>query len=220
MSPIRALFLVPVAGVFFTLGAALDLLSPFLLVVFFSLFASPLSALSSSSSFPALSFSSISLSEDWSFFNSSSFVAWLFALGAPLTGSFFDPASFSYSPPASSYFLESLVAYVMADQLTLDNRCSSKDRRIDNVHTNKRMRPLPSKHSIAPSLNRPYSFHSLHLHETHQFGRMTSSSLRWRAFLDLLAQLRIGRFPFRRWHFEQRQVFLDDSRGTEVAIQY
>lgn len=49
-------------------------------------------------------------------------MAWLFALGAPLVGSFFDPASFSYSPPDSSYFLESFVAYRMAGQLALDKR--------------------------------------------------------------------------------------------------
>lgn len=72
-------------------------------------------------------------------------VAWLFALGVPLAGSFFDPASFSYSPPASSYFLESLVAYGMADQLTLDKRYSSMDRGADKVHADKRMMPyLPS----------------------------------------------------------------------------
>lgn len=72
-------------------------------------------------------------------------MAWLFALGVPLAGSFFDPASLSYSPPASSYFLESFVAFGMADQLMLDKRCSSKDRRIDKVDAEKRMMPyLPS----------------------------------------------------------------------------
>lgn len=58
LSPIRALFLVPVAGALFSFGGALDLLSPFFLEAFFSLFAS------SSASFSPLSFLSLSLSED------------------------------------------------------------------------------------------------------------------------------------------------------------
>lgn len=58
LSPIRALFLVPVAGAFLFFGGALDLLSPFFLGAFFSLFAS------SSASFSPLSFVSLSLSED------------------------------------------------------------------------------------------------------------------------------------------------------------
>lgn len=99
--PIRALLLDPIVGDFFSLGA----------LAFFSLFLPaaflPLLALGFSFSIvSSLVFSSASLSP----LNSSSFWASDFGSGAPLVGSFLDPASGSYSPPAFSYSLESFVA--------------------------------------------------------------------------------------------------------------
>lgn len=84
--PMRELFLVPSVGAFFSFLGALALPSPFFPVAFLPLLAFGLSDFS----FLASSFSSGS-----TVFTSSSFLSSDFCSGAPFSGSFLDPGSFS-----------------------------------------------------------------------------------------------------------------------------
>lgn len=110
LSPRRALFLDPGAGAFISF-AALALLPPFTPEPFFPEFAFGLSTLS-------FFCSSVSFTKDCSSFNSSFLLASDFGSGNPLLGSFLEPGSFSYSPPASSYDLASFAAYKASRQIS------------------------------------------------------------------------------------------------------